>query len=101
MYILYRVLTCKEIGGVNAEHGNGVTVRFVPATGKNPDNICFTNGFLIADDQVRRIFWNLEALKEAALSQPYISELAREAGLQGEILTIEEFEHALRGGINL
>ena len=49
------------------------------------------HGEIIADASPREIFWNIDILKEAALSQPYISALAYRLGLPGNVLTVDEF----------
>ena len=63
---------------------------------KNFDRvIVMAHGEVIADDTPRKIFWNLDVLKEAALSQPYISMLARRLRIPGKILAVEEFVDAM------
>ena len=57
--------------------------------------IVMAHGNIIADGTPREIFWNLEVLKEAALSQPYVSALARRLGVPGDVLTVEEFAAAM------
>ena len=57
--------------------------------------IVMAHGAIILDDSVRSSFWNLPALREAALQQPYISQLARGLGLPGEVLAVDEFIAAM------
>lgn len=53
--------------------------------------VVMAHGNIIADGTPREIFWNFDVLKEAALHQPYISELASGIGLPGQVLTVDEF----------
>lgn len=57
--------------------------------------VVMAHGNIIADGTPREIFWNADVLKEAALHPPYIGLLARELGLDGQALTIDEFLRAL------
>ena len=59
--------------------------------------IVMAHGNKIADGNKREIFWQLDNLREAALHQPYISQLAREAGMK--VITIDGFVDALRGDL--
>lgn len=58
--------------------------------------IVMAHGNKIADGSKHEIFWELDKLKEAALHQPYISQLAREAGMSARVITIGGFLDALR-----
>lgn len=53
--------------------------------------VVMAHGTTIADGPVRDIFWDLPVLREASLHQPYVSQLAYELGLSGNVLTVEEF----------
>ena len=57
--------------------------------------VVMAHGDIIADAEPREIFWDLDVLREAALSQPYTSALAHRLGLSGNILTAEEFVAAM------
>lgn len=57
--------------------------------------VVMAHGNIIADGTPREIFWNADVLKEAALHPPYIGLLARELGLKGRVLSIDEFIQAL------
>lgn len=57
--------------------------------------VVMAHGDFIADAEPREIFWDLDVLREAALSQPYTSALAHRLGLSGNILTAEEFVAAM------
>ena len=46
---------------------------------------------LIEDGDKRKIFWNEEVLKQSKIKQPYISELAKELSMKGNVLSIDEF----------
>ncbi|TAM68665.1 MAG: ABC transporter ATP-binding protein [Microbacteriaceae bacterium] len=46
---------------------------------------------VIADGDKRSIFWNHDVLDKAMLKQPYLSDLAHQLGLHGDILNIDEF----------
>lgn len=62
--------------------------------------VVMAHGNIIADGTPREIFWNADVLKEAALHPPYIGLLARELGLDGRVLSIDEFIEALeRSGV--
>lgn len=58
--------------------------------------IVMAHGNKIADGNKREIFWQMDDLLEAALHQPYISQLAREAGMKEHVITIDGFIDALR-----
>ena len=58
--------------------------------------IVMAHGNKISDGNKRDIFWQLDKLQEAALHQPYISQLAREAGMKEHVITIDGFLDALR-----
>lgn len=58
--------------------------------------IVMAHGNKIADGNKREIFWQLDKLREAALHQPYISQLARESGMKEQVITIDDFLNALR-----
>lgn len=53
--------------------------------------IVMTNGKIIADGNKRDIFWELETLEKSMVKQPYISDLARELGMNEKVLSIEDF----------
>ena len=53
--------------------------------------IVMTNGKIIADGDKRDIFWELETLEKSMVKQPYISDLARELGMNEKVLSIEDF----------
>ena len=53
--------------------------------------IVMAHGNKIADGHKKEIFWQLDTLKEAALHQPYISQLANEVGMDANPITIDEF----------
>ena len=53
--------------------------------------IVMTNGKIIADGNKRDIFWELETLEKSMVKQPYISDLARELGINEKVLSIEDF----------
>lgn len=57
--------------------------------------VVMAHGEIIADASPREIFWDMDILKEAALSQPYISALAYRLGLPGNVLTVDEFIDAV------
>ena len=46
---------------------------------------------IIEDGDKREIFWNEEVLKKSKIKQPYISELAKELSMGGNVLSIDEF----------
>lgn len=58
--------------------------------------IVMAHGNKIADGNKREIFWELDKLREAALHQPYISQLAHETGMKEHVITVEGFLDALR-----
>lgn len=58
--------------------------------------IVMAHGNKIADGNKRDIFWQLDKLQEAALHQPYVSQLAREVGMKEQIITIDGFLEALQ-----
>jgi len=49
------------------------------------------NKKIIEDGDKREIFWNEEVLKKSKIKQPYISELAKELSMGGNVLSIDEF----------
>jgi energy-coupling factor transport system ATP-binding protein len=53
--------------------------------------IVMANSHIIADSDKRDIFWQQDILKEAALHQPYISQLANALGTEDSPLTADEF----------
>ncbi len=53
--------------------------------------VVMANKKIIADGNKKDIFWQLENLKKSKVKQPYISDLARELSIGGNILSIEEF----------
>lgn len=58
--------------------------------------IVMAHGNIIADTNAREIFWNEDILKEAALHPPYVGLLAKELGIQKQVLTVKEFIEALK-----
>lgn len=58
--------------------------------------IVMAHGNKIADGSKEEIFWQLDKLKEAALHQPYISQLALAAGMKEKPITIGAFIDALK-----
>lgn len=57
--------------------------------------IVMANRRIIADGNKRDIFWKPEILRESKVKQPYISDLARELSMGGNILSMDEFIDAL------
>lgn len=57
--------------------------------------IVMANRQVIADDDKRPIFWNLDVLEKAMLKQPHISRLSYSLGLGRNILTIPELAEEL------
>lgn len=53
--------------------------------------IVMENGQLVIDANKRKVFWNEEILRKASLKKPYISDLAKEIGVRGEPINIDEF----------
>jgi len=53
--------------------------------------VVMANKKIIEDGDKREIFWNEEVLKKSKIKQPYISELAKELSMGGNVLSIEEF----------
>jgi len=56
--------------------------------------VVMANKRIVADADKRDIFWNLPVLEEAMLKQPYLSELARDLGLDGRVIALDEFVDA-------
>ena len=53
--------------------------------------VVMANKKIIEDGDKRKIFWNEEVLKQSKIKQPYISELAKELSMKGNVLSIDEF----------
>ena len=53
--------------------------------------VVMANKKIIEDGDKREIFWNEEVLKKSKIKQPYISELAKELSMGGNVLSIDEF----------
>ena len=53
--------------------------------------IVMANKKVIADANKEEIFWNFDILAKSSLKQPVISQLARELGLGGNVISIEKF----------
>lgn len=95
-------LECMErLGGIIAHlHGQGKAVLTITHdmefVVRNFDRVVvMAHGDIIADGTPREVFWNFDVLREAALHQPYVSALARQIGLPGNVLTVEEFTAAM------
>ena len=59
---------------------------------KNFDRIIvMANKQELVDGTKEEVFWNQDLLKEANITQPYISDLANQLGLRKDILYIEDF----------
>ena len=52
--------------------------------------IVMANKKVVTTGSPKEIFWNLEALEEAHLKQPYVSRVCKELGIQGNVVTIKE-----------
>lgn len=59
--------------------------------------LVMANKRLIKDGSPNEIFWDDATLKEAALKKPTISQLASNLGLDGNIITIDEFINKVAG----
>jgi energy-coupling factor transport system ATP-binding protein len=53
--------------------------------------VVMANKRVVADAGKREIFWNHPVLDEAMLKQPYLSELAHDLGMSGQVLELSEF----------
>ena len=53
--------------------------------------IVMAHGQILADGNGREVFSRTDLLKEACLSQPYVTQLCRKLGFEGIYLTVEEF----------
>lgn len=53
--------------------------------------VVMANKRVVADAGKREIFWNHDVLAEAMLKQPYVSELAKDLGLDDRVLELSEF----------
>ncbi len=53
--------------------------------------IVMAHGNVIADGDKRDIFWQHDILKEAAIHQPYIAQLAHEINMREHVLDVDEF----------
>lgn len=58
--------------------------------------IVMANKHKIAEGSPKEIFWNFPVLAEAMLMQPYISRIAEETHLPGNIVTIDEFVEQIK-----
>ena len=53
--------------------------------------IVMAHGQILADGNGREVFSRTDLLKEACLSQPYVTQLCQKLGFEGIYLTVEEF----------
>ena len=57
--------------------------------------IVMSNKKVIADGTPREVFWNLPALDEAMLKQPYVSRICRTLGVSDSAITMDEAVEAI------
>ncbi|WP_040978463.1 energy-coupling factor ABC transporter ATP-binding protein [Oceanobacillus jeddahense] len=63
---------------------------------KNFDRVVvMANKRKISDTTKRKVFWNLDVLKEGRLKQPYISSLSNKLGIKNNILDIDEMVESI------
>ena len=53
--------------------------------------VVMANKKIIADGDKRDIFWNHDILEKSKVKQPYISDLAKDLNMPGNVLSIEDF----------
>lgn len=58
--------------------------------------VVMANKKIIADGNKREIFWNHDILEKSKVKQPYISDLAKDLNIQGNVLNIEDFISGLQ-----